>query len=233
MLTWIIRRDAPTLLSPFRKATSRSLKSLSTYSRTAPAASYSLDESPVTGTVPHHDFLLVLNTKLPPNTWPARLEMSSPLLSELQQKVKKLGGLVNFAYEGTDDYQPAADWEKSTSQKEEYSGLLYMRGSTSPVAFPRVTLGAVMAELFQHKQTQLESPDPPVLDFYVCTHGNRDCKCGDIGGEFVDRLHYEVARLPANVRFGEDGNPLIRVREIGHVGGHKSVKLSVSGSFIL
>ncbi|KAF8603663.1 ferredoxin [Ceratobasidium sp. AG-I] len=46
------------------------------------------------------------------------------------------------------------------------------------------------------------------LDIYVCTHGARDCRCGDIGGDLV-----RVLRSTAP--------PDVRVFDIGHVGGHK------------
>lgn len=51
-------------------------------------------------------------------------------------------------------------------------------------------------------------------DIYVCAHGSRDCRCGDVGGALVDRLREEVER---------QGIPREKVRiwEVSHLGGHK------------
>jgi hypothetical protein len=45
----------------------------------------------------------------------------------------------------------------------------------------------------------------------VCTHGARDCRCGDIGGDLVAALRKEVTRRASDVAVGE----------VSHVGGHK------------
>jgi hypothetical protein len=45
----------------------------------------------------------------------------------------------------------------------------------------------------------------------VCTHGARDCRCGDIGGDLVAALRREVTRRASDVAVGE----------VSHVGGHK------------
>ncbi|QRW20866.1 sucrase/ferredoxin-like domain-containing protein [Rhizoctonia solani] len=52
------------------------------------------------------------------------------------------------------------------------------------------------------------SPAAKVIDIYVCTHGARDCRCGDIGGEIA----YALRAMK---------RPDVRVFDIGHVGGHK------------
>ncbi len=52
---------------------------------------------------------------------------------------------------------------------------------------------------------------PPASSILVCTHGARDCRCGDIGGDLVTALKAEVGRRKSTVEIGE----------LGHVGGHK------------
>ena len=56
------------------------------------------------------------------------------------------------------------------------------------------------------------------LFLYVCTHGARDCRCGETGGEVARALRSEVARRGV----GDE----VCVGEVAHVGGHKYVKPS-------
>ncbi|KAL1741958.1 Sucrase/ferredoxin-like-domain-containing protein [Schizophyllum fasciatum] len=53
------------------------------------------------------------------------------------------------------------------------------------------------------------------LDFYVCTHGQRDCRCLEHGKPVVDAFQAEIAR-----RRLKDTLPPINVYECGHVGQH-------------
>ena len=47
---------------------------------------------------------------------------------------------------------------------------------------------------------------------YVCTHNARDCRCGTVGLEVFHALS-NLCALSASAA-------LLRVQEIGHVGGH-------------
>lgn len=51
------------------------------------------------------------------------------------------------------------------------------------------------------------------VEIVVCTHGSRDCRCGDKGGALVDALKEEIGRR------GLEGK--VKVGEVAHVGGHK------------
>jgi hypothetical protein len=77
-----------------------------------------------------------------------------------------------------------------------------------------------------------EPSEPPrasaqddIIDIYVCTHGARDCRCGETGGAVFRALKHEVDRL------GVGGK--VRVGEVGHVGGHKCVFYTCSGFMLL
>ena len=50
-----------------------------------------------------------------------------------------------------------------------------------------------------------------VGEILVCTHGSRDCRCSNLGGQLVESLRSEIATR----------GPSLNVREIAHVGGHK------------
>ena len=51
------------------------------------------------------------------------------------------------------------------------------------------------------------------IHVYVCTHGARDCRCGQQGSLVARLLKEEVDRR----KMGH----FLKVREVGHVGGHK------------
>ena len=50
----------------------------------------------------------------------------------------------------------------------------------------------------------------------VCTHGQRDCRCGDRGGALVDSLLSHTGNLTSNTSM-----PSVRIGEVAHVGQHK------------
>lgn len=57
------------------------------------------------------------------------------------------------------------------------------------------------------------------IHIYVCTHGQRDCRCGDRGHKVYDAL----VTVVKDARAKDPGGPASRIRigEVGHVGGHK------------
>ena len=61
---------------------------------------------------------------------------------------------------------------------------------------------------------------PPRTHIYVCTHGSRDCRCGDLGEPLYQALVKEARwrKIGGAMSDGEDG---VRVARVSHVGGHK------------
>lgn len=57
------------------------------------------------------------------------------------------------------------------------------------------------------------------VQLYVCTHGERDCRCGEWGGEVADELNAELRRRREKDPEGVWGK--FSIGEVGHVGGHK------------
>ncbi|RKP11869.1 Sucraseferredoxin-like protein, partial [Piptocephalis cylindrospora] len=51
---------------------------------------------------------------------------------------------------------------------------------------------------------------------FVCTHGERDCRCGEKGGKFHEALEHAV-----NQDTQIDGVSDVHVHRISHIGGHK------------
>ena len=59
--------------------------------------------------------------------------------------------------------------------------------------------------------------DREKLFLYVCTHGSRDCRCGDCGGAVARALQREIDRRG----LGQE----VFLGEVAHVGGHKYVAI--------
>ncbi|KAG8712005.1 hypothetical protein FRC08_015158 [Ceratobasidium sp. 394] len=185
------------------------------------SSQYPIDPSPLSGSAPEHSFQLILQTPYPPRTWPPKLQDASPLLSEVSALLKQHGGLVNFAWAPSEpdsrtDNTPTEVWQQ-TDKPESYRGTLYSLNKP-PYTIPVVSKSSLpeLSSIIPRASQFFGALGAPTthpqksIDLYVCTHGARDCRCGDIGGEIVQVLRDRSA-----------GRSDIRVFEIGHVGGHK------------
>jgi hypothetical protein len=61
--------------------------------------------------------------------------------------------------------------------------------------------------------------DSDALNLYVCTHGARDCRCGEWGSKVADALREEISKRKEYDLTGKYSR--IVVGEVGHVGGHQ------------
>jgi len=64
-------------------------------------------------------------------------------------------------------------------------------------------------DLIDGNSSEFKAVDRP--EVVVCTHGARDCRCGDIGGDLVYSLRNEIKSSSSSTS----------VSECSHVGGHK------------
>lgn len=119
----------------------------------------------------------------------------------------------------------SAEFDLPEEGEEVYPARLYWPDGTSH-AFNKFSKGTIMSremkELLGRKvdkekalspgdgQTSGEGQQWEVL---VCTHGNRDCRCGDTGGEVVRALRADIEKRGLQEK--------VSVREVAHVGGHK------------
>ncbi|KAG8990790.1 hypothetical protein FRB90_001626, partial [Tulasnella sp. 427] len=181
-----------------------------------------ISPDPLHGTTPEHDAWLVLHTSRPPSSWPPRIEASSPLLRELKRKLSPLKGTVTFAYTPTN--RPTNPEEVETEfegwdegRPEAYAATLYRAGSSEAVELARVDgqtdVRSLLVTKPAERQTQTQTKDE--VHFYVCTHGSRDCRCGDVGADVADTLREEVGKLPSSA-----ARERVKVSEVAHVGGH-------------
>lgn len=53
---------------------------------------------------------------------------------------------------------------------------------------------------------------PERVHIYVCTHGSRDCRCGDVGEPLYQAINKEIARRKVRN---------VKVARVAHIGGHK------------
>ncbi|KAJ7468973.1 Sucrase/ferredoxin-like-domain-containing protein [Mycena galericulata] len=148
------------------------------------------------GTVASHRSYILINAPSPPTTFPSRF--STPVQRALQLQVTRWGGVVNFAWTGS---QPDADGSTSVTAFSALGGRIH---------FPTLTLSNV-----DENQPVTGSE----IYMYVCTHGARDCRCGDTGGKVFQALRDELDRRALADPSGPAKNVVLG--EVGHVGGHQ------------
>ncbi|KAJ7176772.1 Sucrase/ferredoxin-like-domain-containing protein [Mycena filopes] len=163
------------------------------------------------GSVASHRAYILLNSPAAPSEFPSRF--STPLQRALQLQVTRWGGLVNFAGTGR------AGAEESTSVTA-FSAL------GGHIHFPTLSLAnvdEVAEKLRRHATDPLASPNTAAdlkqeVHIYVCTHGARDCRCGDMGGAVFRALRDELDRRV--LADPTDPAKSVVLGEVGHVGGH-------------
>jgi Sucrase/ferredoxin-like len=168
-------------------------------------------QSHIAGTVPWHQCYILLHSSHPPSEFSAR--KSSSIQRELQLRASKWGGIVNFSWS---EYQSVHN-ALHDGDPEAYSATAFSI-TNGRLDIPKITLSnldQIEQELRDHIASKkvISTPKPCEVDLYVCTHRARDCRCGNIGPQVVKALREQAQKHPGR----------IRVREIGHVGGHKYV----------
>ncbi|KAG8953882.1 hypothetical protein FRC04_001512 [Tulasnella sp. 424] len=124
-------------------------------------------------------------------------------------------GTVTFAYsphEGEAVKSAETDFGWDEAGPEAYAATLYRAGLTEYVDLPRVDGSTDVRSLVSSTANAPAVVPNDEVHFYVCTHGSRDCRCGDVGADVADTLREEVAKLPGSSR--------VRISEVAHVGGH-------------
>ncbi|KAI0266354.1 Sucrase/ferredoxin-like-domain-containing protein [Gloeopeniophorella convolvens] len=173
-------------------------------------------EEPLLGTVPYHKSYLLLHGRQSPRTFPSRF--ASPLLVSLRQQALQWSALVNVAWRQPEPYN---DVSLPVEEGETYSMVAFVQGGAR-LEIPHVSM-ANLDEVCSRLQDYMEHPEKRTqsqggLHLYVCTHGARDCRCGDLGGKVAEAFKDEVLkrRKPEPVKYSS-----VTVSEIGHVGGHQ------------
>ncbi|KAF9465998.1 Sucrase/ferredoxin-like-domain-containing protein [Collybia nuda] len=167
------------------------------------------EAKPLYGTVASHRSYIFLHASEPPSEFPAR--MSTAIQRALMLRTLKWGGIVNFSWHGP----------KSSSSDDSTSATAFSTAG-GRLEIPKISLDNVdeiEVKLRKHSEGPLVKSTDEEIQLYVCTHGARDCRCGDMGSRVVKALREEVQK-----RLEADPHGIVsrvKVGEVGHVGGHQ------------
>lgn len=188
------------------------------------ALSTSTDSAPeqLAGTVPPHRCYVFLHTLQPPSAYPAKY--TTPVQRKLLLATAPWGGAVNFAWSPSQSVHP-----HSPTVEDAGVGTYYLTAFSSArgkleidaVSLANVEdVGKALRAHIEPRMSDVSSTSPSDdIHLYVCTHGARDCRCGDTGGAVVRTIRAELdSRQRRQV---SDPSTRIKLSEVAHVGGHK------------
>jgi len=159
--------------------------------------------------IAQHDCYILLHSSQSPASFPK--VFNTPLSIELQRRASKWGGLVNFSWFGEESVSPP-----NTQPATVFS---HLGGRLEIPDVSLENLDRVESTIRSHLRGPLTDLTTQGVHVYVCTHGARDCRCGERGRSVLralqEAVQWELQRHP-------DGPANhIKVGEVGHVGGHK------------
>ncbi|GAA97591.1 uncharacterized protein L969DRAFT_94733 [Mixia osmundae IAM 14324] len=183
------------------------------------------------GTAPEMKRHLILFTGRDDSTWPSHIDKVSPLYRSLNRLTSvpamsrsgtisvnisstKLSGLTRSAGKPWDPTVSKVDKEVSEDQAgtEEYGAVIYPEMLEVPFPLSMATLSDFQA--FYESLVLPEARDVDKKHIFVCTHNNRDCRCGVIGSQLFTALARYIRRTPSLAKN-------VQVHPIAHIGGHK------------
>ncbi|KAI5480173.1 ferredoxin [Pseudohyphozyma bogoriensis] len=174
------------------------------------------------GSAPFYTRHLVIHTPHPPSTWPSRIESASPLYVGLAERWGRHEELSKVGFAFSDGGKNGGEgFEEGKFENESYEAYLY----PDYLRIPSISLSnlASIESLILSLPSSPPTPPPSATTssppkkratIYVCTHGSRDCRCGDLGEPLVTALESEVEWRKLG---GEDG---VTVKRVSHIGGH-------------
>ncbi|CAL1710983.1 unnamed protein product [Somion occarium] len=175
----------------------------------------------IAGTAPYHEAIVFLHTRFPPTSYPK--VVPSKLQRTLQLHATQWRGLINFSWSPEKSVHErfassdTAEWD-SEDTEEVYNATAFSR-SRGRLELREVSLQN-LNEVESKLKTHALPADPPApvnlhdpIHLYVCTHAERDCRCGTTGVQVFEALRKEVFRRHLTQQ--------VKVASVGHVGGHK------------
>jgi hypothetical protein len=173
------------------------------------------------GTVPLHQAYILLHGQDSPRSFPSRI--ASPLLVALRQYALRWSALVNVAWVPPSNSTKHLSVPSGDSQDTEVYNLLTFANGRAGLQIPSVTmdnLDGVCSRLNGYmERPPTGAVDSDDLYLYVCTHGARDCRCGEWGSKVADALRNEIHQRKGKELTGKYSR--VVVGEVGHVGGHQ------------
>ncbi|KAH0828703.1 Sucrase/ferredoxin-like-domain-containing protein [Lanmaoa asiatica] len=186
------------------------------------ALSTSTDSAPeqLAGTVPAHRCYVFLHTPQPPSAYPAKY--TTLVQRKLLLAIAPWGGTVNFAWSASQPVHPYPP-TREDAQTYHLTAFSSAQGKLEIEAVSLANVEAVGGALRAHVEPRTcDAPSAIHSDeihLYVCTHGARDCRCGDTGGTVARTIRAELDRRQR--RHVSDPSKRIKLAEVAHVGGHK------------
>ncbi|KAN0082538.1 Sucrase/ferredoxin-like domain containing protein [Tylopilus felleus] len=198
------------------RATARVTLSRRPLSTTSPASER------LAGTAPVHRCYVFLHTPQPPSTYPAKY--TTPVQRKLQLATAPWGGAVNFAWSPS---QPVHSHPPAEEHPHAYhlTAFSTARGKLEIEAVSLANTEDVGEALREHVEPRgtagasSVSPQSNDIHLYVCTHGARDCRCGNTGGAVARAIRAELDRRKQ--RDALDPSIRVKLAEVAHVGGHE------------
>jgi len=165
-------------------------------------------EGRLEGTVGEHQCYVLLHSPYSPEAFPSVYK--TPLQLELQGRATKWGGLVNFSwFEGA---APAPNTQPATV-------FSHLGGKLEIPDVTMENIDKIEGLIRQHLEGPVTKSTSEDMHIYVCTHGARDCRCGDRGVQVYKAL-LEATKAEQMANPTGPANR-IKIGEVGHVGGHK------------
>lgn len=161
----------------------------------------------------------MLHTRVPPPSFASKVH--SKLQRALQLRTTRWGGIVNHAWLPEDHITPttetaAPEWDGPEEESYRVSAFSTHRGLLEVPKLSMENIDEVASTLQRHSEMppgNIDTLATSPIYFYVCTHGERDCRCGETGGAVFNVLREEIDKHG----FGDQ----MKVGAVGHVGGHK------------
>ena len=194
-------------------------RALSTSNGTSPPPTNPAPEQ-LAGTAPAHHCYVFLHTLQPPSAYSAKY--TTPVQRKLLFATAPWGGAVNFAWSAS---QPVHPHPLAENDAQTYY-LTAFSNARGKLEIDRVSLAnvedvgkALRAHVEPRASDMLSTSLSDDIHLYVCTHGARDCRCGDTGGAVARAIRAELDRRQQRRAF--DPSTRIKLAEVAHVGGHK------------
>jgi len=159
--------------------------------------------------IANHDCYILLHSSQSPSSFPK--VYSTPLSIELQRRASKWGGLVNFSWFG-EELVPPPNTQPATV-------FSHLGGRLEIPDVSLENLDWVERTIQCHLRGPLTNRTAQDVHVYVCTHGARDCRCGERGGRVLQALQEALQRELKRHPDGPANH--IKIGRVGHVGGHK------------
>ncbi|KAF8154302.1 Sucrase/ferredoxin-like-domain-containing protein [Crassisporium funariophilum] len=173
-----------------------------------------ISDDPLHGTITPHQCYILLHSSRPISEFVSK--HTTPVQRALQLRATQWGGLVNFTWYGQ---TPPKEADGRGKVKQPATAFTVAGGRLEIPDISLENMDDVEQQLKAHIEGPIEKMTSEEIHIYVCTHGARDCRCGNIGSQVVQALRREKGAYQQQHPRGLASR--IKIGEVSHVGGHK------------